>query len=57
MSVKAGGKRPLDWDVSGPGFEGDFGGSSPGSRLRSVVKNSPVRCRSCDCCFACLSSV
>ena len=36
---------------------GGFGNSCPGSEVRRAVKKSLVRCRSWDCCLACLSSV
>ena len=42
--------------ASGAILGGDFGASCPGSRFSKLVKNSLVRLRSCDCCFARLSS-
>ena len=56
-SICAGGEKPFDCLEFNAPFIGDLGGSSPGSRFSSVEKKSPVRCRSCDCSFACLSSV
>ena len=53
----AGGEQALGFSGSGATLGDGLGGSSPGSRLSSVVKKSPVRWRSYDCCFACLSSV